>query len=122
MKVTLNLTQEHLRLIPFIRIIDKDDKILAIDKETMLTMQNTLLEDVSLILGLRDLAIPNTEDDANGRAFPDEVEEHIFSIYNYLKDNLYYVESLIHQYVVNGGITEGTYVCDSNDLIWTKQS
>lgn len=120
MRVTLELSQEHLKLIPFIHIINERDEVLEIDKEAMLTIKNTLLEDVSLILGWRDLAIPNTEDDADGRAFPDDVTEKMQSIYNYVKDNLYYIETLIHQFVVSGGITAGTYECDSNSLFWTK--
>lgn len=120
MKVTLQLTKEHLMLIPFIRIKNENDANLEIDKVAMLTMQSSLLEDVSLILGWRGLAIPHTENDENGRAFPEDVEKKMFDIYNYVRDNLYYIETLIHQFVVNGGITEGTYVCDSNNLVWSK--
>ena len=47
-------------------------------------LQSTLLEDVSLILGLRDKAIPNTEFDANGRAFPEDVTKYMFDIYYYI--------------------------------------
>lgn len=122
MRITLNLTKDHLKLIPFILIKDDKDEVLEIDKEVMLSLQSTLLEDVSLILGLRDKAIPNTEFDANGRAFPNEIEEYMFNIYNYVKDNLYYIETLIHQFVINGGITEGVYECDDKELLWFKKN
>lgn len=118
MRITLNLTKDHLKLIPFILIKNDKDENLEIDKIKMLRLQSTLLEDVSLILGLRDKAIPNTENDENGRAFPDEIEQYMLDVYNYVKNNLFYIETLIHQFVVFGGITEGTYVCDSKELFW----
>lgn len=120
MKVTLNLTNDHLKLIPFILIKDENDDNLEIDKNVMLRLQSSLLEDVSLILGLRDKAIPNTEFDAEGRAFPTEVEDYMFKVYNYVRENLYYIETLIHQFAISGGITEGAYECDSKELFWSK--
>ena len=73
-----------------------------------------------MVLGLRDKAIKNTENDANGRAFPTDIEKYIFSVYNYVKDNLYLLETLIHQFVIKGGITPGVYECDDIDLIWHR--
>lgn len=120
MKITLELTKDHLKLIPFILINDNNDDHLEIDKTVMLMLQSTLLEDVSLILGLRDKAIPNTEFDANGRAFPEDVTKYMFDIYYYIKEHLFYIETLIHQFVINGGITEGRYEADSKELLWKK--
>lgn len=122
MKITLELTKDHLKLIPFILIKDNNDENLEIDKTVMLMIQSTLVEDVSMILGLRDKAIPNTEFNANGRAFPEEITKYIFDIYNYVKENLYYIETLIHQFVIIGGITEGIYEADSKELWWKKIS
>ena len=34
--------------------------------------------------------------------------------------NLYEIETLIHQFVVNGGITPGKYKCRKDDYIWSK--
>lgn len=121
MKV-LNLTKDHLRLIPFILINNDKDDVLEINKTTLFTIQSSILEDMSLLLGLRDKAIPKTENDANGRAFPDEVEKYMLDIYHYVIDNLYYIETLIHQFVVLGGLTEGTYVSDEKNIFWEKKS
>lgn len=122
MKIRLNLTKDHLKLIPFILIKNDNDDNLEIDKTVMLMIQSTLVEDVSMILGLRDKAIPNTEYDSNGRAFPEDVTKYIFDTYNYVKENLYYIETLIHQFVTIGGISEGVYESDSKTLWWTKVS
>ena len=68
----LNLTEDHLKLVRFLNIEDKDDDVLTINKKVMLTMQTHILDDVAMILGLRDKAIKNTEEDADGAAYPDE--------------------------------------------------
>jgi hypothetical protein len=44
----------------------------------------------------------------------------MLSLYEYLSDNLIWIESLIHQYVIKGGITSGTYACKANEMIWDK--
>lgn len=118
--IVIKLTEDHLKLLPFIAISNDNDKVIEIDKENMLLIHSSILDDVSLILGLRDKAIPKTENDADGRAFPDEVEHYMLSVYNYVKDNLYYIETIIHQFVADGGITAGTYKADERELFWTK--
>ena len=119
-KRKLTLTEDHLKLIPFILIKDEKDECLEIDRERMLILQTSLLEDVSLILGLRYKAIPNTEYAAEGRAFPEDVEQYMFDVYNYVRDNLYNIETLIHQFVCHGGITVGNYVYDEAASMWIK--
>lgn len=121
MKLKLELTDEHLKMIPFFFIETDDDKDISINRYSkLIEMSNRILEDMCLILGYQDKAIPNTEDDADGRAFDDEIEKHMLDVYHYVEDNLYLIETLIHQFVVKGGLTQGTYVCNDNDMIWEK--
>ena len=75
---------------------------------------------MAMALGLEDNAIKGTEESSDGRAFPDDVEEYLLSTHKYIVDNLYYIEMLIHQFVVKGGITAGTYKAKDNDLIFEK--
>lgn len=118
----LTLTEDHLKCIPFFYINSNDYEI-DINKEYgLFNMNNRLLEDMSLFLGLQDKAIANTEDDADGRAFDDETEEYMHNIYQYILQNIYEIETLIHQFVVKGGITPGTYKCLDSDMIWEKIS
>ena len=117
---TIELTKEHIKLLPFLFIqVDGDNKI-SIDRTHLFNLGSSMIEDASYILGLRDSAIKGTEEDAEGCAFPDEIESHILKLCQYIKDNLYYIESLIHFYAFKGGLTEGTYKCQDNDLIWEK--
>ena len=74
-----------------------------------------------MILGMEDKAILNTSENEFGRAFDDETEAYLLDLHNYLITNLSDIETLIHQYVTIGGLTEGTYKSLDNELIWTKE-
>lgn len=117
----LNLTEDHLKLVRFLNIEDKDDDVLTINKKVMLTMQTHILDDVAMILGLKDQAIKNTTEDADGAAYPDEVEKRMLDAYHYVSDNLYLIETLIHQKVLEGGIKATKYKCRDDDMIWEEE-
>lgn len=121
MTIKLNLTDEHIKLIPFFFFQNEGDNMLVIDKRHLLNLGAHLLDDMAAILGYTDKAIEGTENDPDGRAYPDDVEEHLLSIHKYIVDNLFYIESLIHQTCITGGITAGTYSCKAKDLIWSKK-
>jgi hypothetical protein len=136
MILTLNLTEDHIKLIPLLFIKNEAISELPdlysdakppihescrIDKDHMYCLGSHLLEDISMALGLRDKAIKETEESADGLAFPDDVEEYMLSIHKYIVDNLYNIETLIHQFVVKGGITPGTYKAKDNEMIWYKE-
>ena len=115
----LNLTEDHLKLVRFLNIEDKEDDVLTINKKVMLTMQTHILDDVAIILGLRDKAIKGTEEDSDGAAYPDDVEKYMLDTYHYVSDNLHLIESLLHQMVFEG-IKPGKYSCIDYEMVWKK--
>ena len=119
MKLHLDLNEDHLKLIRFIRL-EEQDQTLVIDKQVMLSLQSHILDDVATILGLRDQVIPGTEDDVDGGAYPDEVQERMLSAYYYVSKNLSLIESLLHQRCMEG-IQPGKYVAVDNVMLWTKE-
>ena len=121
MIVRLHLNEDHLKLIPFFFINEIDDENIGISKDNLFNLNNRLLEDMSMMLGFQDKAIENTKDDADGRAFDDETTQYMIDIYEYVKENLYYIETLIHQFIVKGGLTKGVYKAYDNELIWEKE-
>jgi hypothetical protein len=117
----LTLTPEHIKLISLIRFEEDEEKeSLSIDKYNPYELSGRL-EDLALALGYRDKAIPGTEEDPEGAAFPDDVEKHLLEVHHYVTDNLYYIETLIHQLAFNGGITPGTYKYTDTEGIWIKE-
>lgn len=116
---TITLSEDHLKLIPFL-FLEEDDEKVVLNKKVALSLQSHVLDDVSLILGMRDKAIPTTINDAEGIAFPDDVEEYLLKIYHDVTDNLLEIEEIIHQFVIKGGITSGTYSFSSADNMWHK--
>lgn len=117
----ITLTEEHIKLISLIRF-NEDDKndSLYIDKFDPYTLSGRI-EDLAMALGYMDQLIPGTEYDAEGAAFPDEVEEHLLEVHKYVVSNLYDIEVLIHQLSFRGGITPGTYKCVDTEEIWSKE-
>ena len=120
MIIELNLTKDHLKLIPFFFIQEFDDDKVGVDKNIMFNIGSHLMEDMAMILGLEDKAIQSTKFDVDGRAFDDETEAYMLSLFNFFNDNFYFIETLIHQYAVQGGLTEGTYKAIDSELIWKK--
>lgn len=118
---TITLTDEHVKLLPFLFIQTEGDNKVVIDRRHLFCLGSSLIEDASFILGLRDKAIKGTEEDAEGCAFPDDVENHILELCQYIKDNLFYIESLIHFFAFKGGVVPGTYKCKDNDMIWERK-
>lgn len=116
--IKLTLTEDHIRLI-------SNFKFEVINKGQIQINRNCLyggtfiLEEIAMIIGKFDQAIEGTEDDSMGRAFPDELEEYMWSLHNYIVDNLENIESLLHQFAAEG-IKPGTYKCKSQEMFWTK--
>lgn len=79
-----------------------------------------LLEDVSYIIGVYDQHIPGTEENAMGPEFPQDLEEYMYGLHMYIWENLNYIEDIVHQFSIKGGVTSGTYKCKDYERIWTK--
>ena len=71
-----------------------------------------LLEDMAMILGYFDQAIENSENYAMGRRFPTKLEEEMFTLYDYICDNLEDIFTLILTFIGNGGLKPGVYISD----------
>ena len=120
----LTLTEDHIKLLSLIRFEDGEAGInnntVFIDKINPYYLSG-MLEDIALTLGYMDKAIPGTEEDAEGAAFPDDVENYLLSVHHYIVDNLVDVESLIHQFAFKGGLEPGTYKCIDTENIWSRE-
>lgn len=120
--IKITLTEDHIKLIPFFFVQEFGDNEVGVTKEQLFNIGSHLLEDMAMILGLNEKAINNTAYDAEGRAYDDETEKYMLGLYNYIVENLYYIELIIHQFVIKGGISPGTYKALDNELFWEKIS
>ena len=119
----IEVTEDLLNVIPIIFLQVKGDDEVVIDRKQVFSAGGMhLLEDMAMALNIYDRAIKGTEDDPEGRAFPEEDTKRMLDLHKYVVDNLFYIESLIHQYAANGGISLGTYKCRDCELIWEKES
>ena len=120
----LEITEDLLKVIPIIFIQEKvgfDDKTVYVDSSHVFSVGMHLMEDMAMALGIYDRAIKGTEDDPEGKAFSEEDTEYMLSLHKYVVDNLYELETLIHQYVVKGGLEVATYRAKDNELLWEKE-
>ena len=81
---------------------------------------NYPIEDIALILGHFKDSIPGTENDYNGRKFPDDLHEHFHDLYQDITENMEYMFNLLIFYTDKGGLTPGTYKCNPRLKNWTK--
>ena len=119
----IEVTEDLLKVIPIIFLQEKtgfDNKTITIDTSHIFSIGFGLMEDMAMALGIYDKAIKGTEDDPEGRAFSEEDTEYMLSLHKYVVDNIYYIEALIHQFVVKGGLEVGTYKCKDNEMIFEK--
>jgi len=122
----IEVTEDLLKVIPIIFVQQKigktsDEKTIYIDTTHVFSVGMHLLEDMAMALGIYDRAIKGTEDDPEGKAFNEEDTNYMLSLHKYVVDNLYYIETLIHQFVVKGGLEVGEYYCKDNELIWSRK-
>jgi transcription termination factor NusB len=120
MKIKLKITEDTLKLLSMLRI-ENDEESDSVSILSEYRLGSHLLEDMAMILGKDKDAIDNTDDNPDGRTYPKEIEEYMLSLHKYIKENLYYFENLIQQYILNGKILKpGTYQANSEDLIFEK--
>lgn len=117
--IHIKLTKEHLELIANMYAQEDGDDVIFFNKNYLFG-GSKLIEDLANILGYGDKYIENTQEDADGKSYPQEIEDHLMEIFNYIKENFYYIVNLMVYYSNKGGLTEGEYKCKDNDLIWEK--
>lgn len=116
----LTISEELIKLMHFIFLEEEGDDKIVINKKIQFNLGSHLDEDMAMILGYEDKAIKGTEEDPEGRAYPDDVENHMRELYKYMCDNIYYILTLIFQYV-GKKLVPGIYKCKDNELIWTLE-
>lgn len=116
----LKITDDVIKIIPMLFLQQDGDDVVFYSRKWLLGGTH-ILEDIALCLGISDRCIKGTEDDPDGRAFNEEDTDRMIKLKDYVSENLFYIESLIHQYVTKGGITVGTYACKDNELIWYRE-
>ena len=112
----LNITGDKLALISGLapKLMDNGVKL----EENSFWGGTYLYEDIALVLGFYDEHIKGTEGDFEGRRYSPEREKYIFELYDWFKDNIYYILSLVLQFSNKGGLKEGTYKCVDYQLNW----
>lgn len=124
----ITITEEHIKLLTAIKfeefVFDGDSRNgrigFGIDQYAPWG-GNYPIEEIALILGHYQDAIPGTENDWDGRKFPIELQNKFHDLYDYITENMLYLFDLLIYYTDKGGLTPGTYKCNPRLKEWTKE-
>lgn len=122
----LKLTDEHVKLLQAIKfesfVFDGDSRNGRIGwgvDQYAPWGGNYPIEDIALILGHWDETIPGTEDDYDGRKFPEELQAHMSDLYYDITENFELYFKLLIYMADKGGLVAGTYKCNPRTNEWT---
>ena len=119
-RIYVNLTEDHLKLIRNLNVQALTDETVGIVKDNLYG-GTYKYEQMALILGLTDKAVPGTEEDMeNGTLYEKEAQLYMVELDKYINENLLNIEEILHQFCLKGGLTVGKYVCKDYQHIWHR--
>ena len=119
-RIYVNLTEDHLKLIRNLNVQALTDETVGIAKDNLYG-GTYKYEQMALILGLADKAVPGTEEDMeNGTLYEKEAQLYMVELDKYINENLLNSEESLHQFCLKGGLTVGKYVCKDYQHIWHR--
>jgi len=119
-RIYVNLTEDHLKLIRNLNVQALTDETVGIAKDNLYG-GTYKYEQMALILGLADKAVPGTEEDMeNGTLYEKEAQLYMVELDKYINENLLNIEEILHQFCLKGGLTVGKYVCKDYQHIWHR--
>lgn len=119
-RIYVNLTEDHLKLIRNLNVQALTGETVGIAKDNLYG-GTYKYEQMALILGLTDKAVPGTEEDMeNGTLYEKEAQLYMVELDKYINENLLNIEEILHQFCLKGGLTVGKYVCKDYQHIWHR--
>ena len=119
-RIYVNLTEDHLKLIRNLNVQALTDETVGIAKDNLYG-GTYKYEQMALILGLTDKAVPGTEEDMeNGTLYEKEAQLYMVELDKYIIENLLIIDEILHHFCLKGGLTVGKYVCKDYQHIWHR--
>lgn len=123
----VKVTEDHIKLLQAIKfesfVFDGDSRIGRIGwgvDQYGPWGGNYPIEDIALILGHWEDSIPGTENDWDGRKYPEELSNKFFELYEDITENFELYFKLLIYMSDKGGLTPGEYKCNPRLNEWTK--
>lgn len=119
MKLTLKITEDHIKLIKWFNFKRINDKYYGIDTYDVFDAGDTFLfEQMANILGYQDKIIPETRESYLGPLYEKEYQDKLEEYDRFIIENFVFIEEIIHQFCDQGGLNPGIYSCLDNNRIW----
>lgn len=119
MNKLIALNDDMVKLIPFIDMDFEDDDVITLNRNFIFNTGSNVYDGIAMILGKGEL----TKDELGKPyyKYDEELMNYFDIILNYFKDNILYIEQIIHQFSIKGGVTPGVYRTDMKDMIWERR-
>ncbi|MCD8208283.1 MAG: hypothetical protein LUD72_10135 [Bacteroidales bacterium] len=120
MKIVLNITDEHIKLIKNFRTVELTGTRVGINRLS-LYQSSFLYEDMADILGYSDKKIPGTNDDYDGPKYDEETTKHLDALADDVERHLVEYEEILHQFCDEGGLKPGRYTAIDSVRVWNYE-
>lgn len=117
MRLKLEINEDIIKLIKNFRFERISDKHYGLDTYGLFG-GTYLYEDMALILGYQDKAIPETIENPMGVRYEEEYERKMEEYDGFILENLVFLEEILHQFIDKGGIKPGIYTAIDYNRIW----
>ena len=119
MKITLNITKDHIKLIKSLYFKRFNDNQYGIDNYDLFKVgRGFLYEDMAIILDKTDKIIPETINDWDGPKFDTETQNYLIEMDEFLVEHLQDIIDILIEFCDKGGLKEGKYTCFDTERIW----
>lgn len=118
MKISINLTEEHIKLLMVLRFEKIDERHYGVDNYILWACGlSSIWEDMAAILGYQDKVIAESREDPMGAICEKETQEHLEELDAFFVEHITDMEEILHQFCTEG-IKPGKYTCLDNVHLW----
>lgn len=117
--IKIKLTEDMVKLLPHLQSKQFKECVgVSLNKEDNILGGTFVTETVAMILDKYDSeCVEKSKNDWDGRKFNDDFTDYAFELYDYLRDNLVWIENIVHTFCVKG-VKAGEYKCKDYELLW----
>lgn len=122
MKITLNITEDHIKLIKALNFKQFTNDRYGIDNYDLFNIgRGFLYEDMAIILDKTDKIIPETVDDWDGPKFDTDTQNYLIELDEFIINHIKDIMDILIQFCDSGGLRVGKYTCFDNSRIWSYE-
>lgn len=117
MKIKIELTEDIITTLSHIEPKQLDDNLFGVNTQDLFH-SGYVKEQIAAAIGRYDERDEDTANEIGGYVFPEATEDYIWDIYEYIRDNMFWIHSIIFAFMKDG-VKPGVYTCIDRVKVWT---